>query len=192
MQNKTFGKLFVISGPSGVGKGTLIEKLLQIDPNIKLSVSATTRMPRPHEKDGINYHFVSKENFEQLIKEDKLIEWAKFSDNYYGTFYETVEKNLQNGDDLILEIEVKGAMQIKEKMPEAVLIFVLPPSFEELKNRLISRNTEKEEEILKRLSIFEEEYSKSHQFNYKVINDNLDNALDELHEIVLKERHSLC
>lgn len=192
MKNQSFAKLFVISGPSGVGKGTVIKKLLQKDPNIKLSVSATTRAPRSHETNGVDYHFVSKDNFTKLIKEDKLIEWAEFSGNYYGTFYHTVEENLSCGTDLILEIEVKGAMQIKEKMKDAVLVFILPPSFEELQKRLVERNTEKKEEIEKRLSIFEEEYKKSHSFNYKIINDNIDNAVDQLHEIILKERESLC
>lgn len=187
---KTSGKLFVISGPSGVGKGTIIHKLLEKNPNIKLSISATTRAPRPHETDGVDYYFISRDNFTKLIKEDKLAEWAEFSGNYYGTYYETINNTLQNGYDLILEIEVKGAMQIKNKIPSAVLIFILPPSFDELQKRLIERNTEKTEEIKKRLAIFEDEYAKSFEFNYKITNDNLDEATEELQKIISREKQN--
>ena len=185
---KILGKLFVISGPSGVGKGTIIHKLLERNPNIKLSISATTRAPRPHEIDGVDYYFVSKDKFTKLIQEDKLAEWAEFSGNYYGTYYETISNVLENGQDLILEIEVKGAIQIKNKIPSAILIFILPPSFEELQKRLTERNTENIEEIKQRLTIFEDEYAKSFQFNYKITNDNLNNTIEELQKIIFQEK----
>jgi guanylate kinase len=179
------GKIFVISGPSGVGKGTLLKMLLAKHPEISLSVSATTRNPRQGEVNEVNYFFISKEKFQESIEKGDFLEWAKFADNYYGTYKSTVEKALLEGKNIALEIEVQGAMQIKEKMPEAKLIFVSPPSIEELKSRLIGRNTESEEVIQKRLSIVESEFEKRKYFDYEIINDDLNRAYEELEKIIL-------
>jgi guanylate kinase len=184
----TQGKLFVISGPSGVGKGTLVSEILKRNDNIRLSVSATTRPPRPNEVNGINYHFFSPEKFQQLIKNNELIEWAQFADNYYGTYEKVVNEVLAQGNDLIVEIEVQGALQIKEKRPDAVLIFILPPSLEELKNRLEGRRTETAEVITKRLSIVDSEYAKKDLFNYQMVNDRLESSIVELETILNQER----
>jgi len=179
------GNIFVISGPSGVGKGTLLKMLLAKHPEISLSISATTRTPRQGETHGINYFFISKEKFQESVEKNEFLEWAKFADNCYGTYKNTVEKALSEGKNIALEIEVQGAMQIKEKMPEAILIFISPPSIEELKSRLTGRNTETEEVIQKRLSIVESEFEKRKYFDYEIINDDLDRALEELTNIVL-------
>lgn len=182
------GKLFVISGSSGVGKGTLVNDVLKRNDDIKLSISVTTRNPRPQELDGVNYHFLSKENFKQLIKNDELIEWAEFAGNYYGTYQKVVDEVLDSGHDLIVEIDVQGALQIKEKRDDARLIFILPPSLDELKNRLIRRRTETAEVIEERLSIVESEYSKKDLFNYQIINDKLDSSVIELESVINQER----
>lgn len=182
------GKLFVISGPSGVGKGTLVSEVLKKNKNIELSVSATTRNPRPNEADGINYHFFSKEKFQELINNDELIEWAEFAGNYYGTYESVVEQTLNSGKDLIVEIEVQGALQIKQKRKDAILIFILPPSIEELKNRLKGRKTETEEVIKKRLSIVDSEYKKKDMFNYQIINDKLSTSITKLENIINQKR----
>ncbi len=181
------GKLFVISGPSGVGKGTLVNEILNRNPKIKLSVSVTTRLPRPNEVDGVNYHFFTKEKFQELVKNNEFIEWAQFADNYYGTYEKVVNDILTEGYDLIVEIDVQGALQIKTKRPDATLIFILPPSFEELKSRLKGRCTETEEVIEKRLSIVESEYEKRNYFDYQIVNDNLENSVLELEKILTKE-----
>jgi guanylate kinase len=182
------GKLFVISGPSGVGKGTLVTEILKRNPNIKLSVSVTTRAPRPGEQDGVNYHFLTKEKFQSLIESNQLIEWAQFADNYYGTYEKVVNEVLDSGYDLIVEIEVQGALQIKSKRPDASLIFILPPSLEELKDRLERRRTESAEVIAKRLAIVDSEYAKKDNFNYQMVNDRLDASIEELENIINQER----
>lgn len=182
------GKLFVISGPSGVGKGTLVDEILKRNENIKLSVSVTTRNPRPHEVNGVNYHFFSKEKFEKLIENNELIEWAQFAENYYGTYEKVVNEVLANGNDLIVEIEVQGALQIKAKRPDAILIFILPPSLEELKNRLERRRTETPEIIAKRLSIVDSEYAKKDSFTYQMVNDRLESSVLELENLINQER----
>lgn len=184
MENK--GKLFVISGCSGVGKGTLLKLLLEKHPEIKLSISATTRNPRPGEVDGINYFFTSKDDFLKSIENKEFLEWAEFNGNYYGTKQNWVEKTLNNGNNLILEIETKGALQIKEKKPEAILIFIMPPSFEELEHRLRGRNTEDEEAIQNRLHEVRREIECSKNYDYKIVNDDLDKALIELENIITK------
>ncbi len=177
------GQLFVITGSSGVGKGTLIKKFLEKNPQIEYSVSYTTRLPRPDEINGINYFFVTRKEFESAIKNNEFIEWAKFSDNYYGTKISTVEKALKNGTNLILEIETQGALQIMDKFPNAKYIFIHPPSAQELEQRLRSRGTETEEAIQKRLSAAKKEYEISKLFTYQVVNDNIDKALEELQKI---------
>lgn len=182
------GNLFVITGPSGVGKGTLIESFLDNNPDVDLSISATTRNPRPNEANGVNYHFISKEEFEASIEKDMFIEWAKFADNYYGTFEKTVQESMTKGKNIIVEIEIQGALQVKEKMPEAIMIFILPPSLEDLKKRLRGRNTEDEATIQKRFSVAESEIAQSNTFDYKIVNDDLNTALNNLSEVVNAKR----
>ena len=181
------GTLFVISGPSGVGKGTLVSMLREKHPEIKLSVSATTRNPRPGEINGTHYFFLTKEDFKNRIELGEFLEWAEFSGNLYGTNKNFVEKMLKDGQNIILEIEVQGALQVKNKLKDVILIFIEPPSFEELKERLIKRCTETEEEIQKRLAIVKKELEQKHEFNYVMINDNLDTALQNLKTIILRE-----
>lgn len=181
------GTLFVISGPSGVGKGTLVSMLREKHPEIKLSVSATTRNPRPGEINGTHYFFLTKEDFKNRIELGEFLEWAEFSGNLYGTNKNFVEKMLEDGQNIILEIEVQGALQVKNKLKDVILIFIEPPSFEELKERLIKRCTETEEEIQKRLAIVKKELEQKHEFNYVMINDNLDTSLQNLETIILRE-----
>lgn len=178
------GKLFVISGSSGVGKGTLLKQLVQRNPKLEVSISATTRNPRPGEVDGVNYFFTSKEDFLKEVENGDFLEWAEFNGNYYGTKQAWVERNLNKGRNLILEIETKGALQIKEKMPDAVLIFILPPSLEELEHRLRGRNTEDEATIQGRLHEVKREIECSKNYDYRIINDDLEKALAELEKLV--------
>ena len=178
------GKLFVISGSSGVGKGTLLKLLVERHPDLEISISATTRKPRPNEIDGISYFFTSKEDFIASVQNKEFLEWAEFNGNYYGTRQEWVEKNLNKGKNLILEIETKGALQIKQKLPDAVLIFILPPSVEELEHRLRGRNTEDEETIQARMQEVRREIECSKQYDYRVVNDDLNRALSELETII--------
>lgn len=182
------GNIFVISGPSGVGKGTLLSLLLEKHPEITLSISVTTRNPRPGEANGTNYFFITKDEFSSLIEQEKLLEWAEFAGNYYGTYVETVEEALEEGKDIALEIDVQGAMQIKKKIKDAILILISPPSLEELEARLVGRNTETREVIEKRLSIVKSELEKKAEFNYSVVNKDLKEALLNLEAIVLAER----
>ncbi len=182
--NNNKGKIFVIAGPSGVGKGTLLTKYLAKHPEVKLSVSATTRKPRPGEVHGKNYYFLEKEEFLNLIQKDQLIEYAQFADNYYGTLFSTVEEAANNGENIALEIEVQGALQIKEKIKDAILIFILPPSYDELKARLTGRQTETPEAIEKRLKTSRRELEAKHEFHHHVINDNLDKALEDLENTI--------
>lgn len=180
------GSLFVISGPSGVGKGTLVKMLMENHPELALSVSATTRTPRQGEVNGVNYFFLAKEEFKNRIDAGEFFEWAEFSGNFYGTNRKFVEKMLNEGKNVILEIEVQGALQVKSKMSEVVLIFIEPPSLEELKSRLIGRNTEKEEEIQRRLAIVESEYGKKQEFDFVMVNDKLDVAYQTLENIIME------
>lgn len=190
MENsKNNKKLFVISGSSGVGKGTLISGFLERNPDFKLSISYTTRAKRDGEEDEINYFFRTKEEFTNSIKNDEFLEWAEFSGNYYGTKRKFVEKTLFEGSNLLLEIETNGAFQIKEKMPEAVLIFIAPPSYEDLENRLRNRNTETEDAIKKRLECVQREKECSKNYDYIIINDKLEDAILELEKII-KEKNA--
>lgn len=187
MQNEK-KKLFVISGSSGVGKGTVIEGFLKRNPDFSLSISYTTREKREGEIDGVNYFYVSKEEFLQGIKNDEFLEWAEFSGNCYGTKKSFVEKCLKENKDLILEIETQGALQVKEKMPESVLIFITPPSYEDLELRLRKRKTESEEAISKRLDFVKLEIENSDKYDYKIVNDKLEDAIIEFEKIINAER----
>ncbi len=177
-------RLFVISGSSGVGKGTIIKEFLKKNPDFKLSISCTTRPMRPGEKDGESYYFISREEFKQGIENGDFIEWAEFSNNYYGTRKSNIQKALKTGENLILEIETRGALQVKNKIPQAVLIFIAPPSFEELKKRLEGRQTEAPEVIQTRLGQAERENKESKNYDYIIINDKIPNAVKNLEEII--------
>lgn len=177
------GKLYVVAGSSGVGKGTILKRFFEKNPQVKFSVSCTTRAPRPGEVDGVNYFFVTKEEFLASINNGEFLEWAKFSDNYYGTKASFVEKTLSDGCDLILEIETQGALQVMEKFPNAEFIFILPPSLEDLESRLRGRGTESEDAIQKRLSAVKSELEIAKKFTHQIINDNIDIAVNELQKI---------
>ena len=179
------GIIIVVSGFSGAGKGTLMKELIRRYDNYALSVSATTRNPRPGEVNGREYFFVSNEEFEKLIEENGLIEHAGYVDHYYGTPRKFVEDKLSQGKDVILEIEIQGALQIKEQYPDAVLLFVMPPSVAELEKRLRGRGTETEEVILQRLKRAREESVGIEKYDYLVINDDLEKCTERLHNIIV-------
>lgn len=185
------GKLLVISGFSGVGKGTVVNYLKEHDDNYKISVSVTTRNPRENEIDGMHYHFITNEQFEKMIEENKLLEYAGYVDHYYGTPKEFVERSLDQGNDVILEIETKGALQVKENKPDAILIFILPPSAEELKNRLVGRQTETEEVICERLKKAAEETDNIDKYDYYVLNDEVDKCAQHIKNIKNNNPQSL-
>lgn len=178
------GVLMVLSGFSGAGKGTLVKALLKKYDNYALSVSMTTRQPREGERDGVEYFFTTKEKFEETIEKNGLVEYACYCDNYYGTPRKYVEEQMAAGKDVILEIEIQGALKIKEKYPESLLIFVTPPSAQVLKNRLEGRGTETADVIAKRLARATEESEGIEAYDYIVINDNLDECVEELHRLV--------
>ena len=181
------GILVVVSGFSGAGKGTVMKRLLEKYDDYALSVSVTTRAPRPGEEDGIAYFFRSREEFEQLIREDALIEYAQYVENYYGTPRSYVEEQLQAGRNVILEIEIQGAMKIKEKIPEALLVFVTPPTVEELERRLTGRGTETAQVIADRLARASEEAEGMGQYDYILVNDTVEECVDHLHQIIVSE-----
>ena len=178
------GILIVVSGFSGAGKGTLMKQLVHSYDNYAMSVSMTTRNPRPGEEEGKEYFFVSREEFEEKIAQDGLIEYASYCDNYYGTPREYVERQLEKGKDVILEIEIQGALKIKKKFPTALLMFVMPPDAAELKKRLEGRGTESQEVIEKRLKRASEEAEGIEQYDYIVINDKLEECVEEMHSLV--------
>lgn len=178
------GILIVVSGFSGAGKGTLMKRLVQDYDNYALSISATTRSPRPGEEDGREYFFLQKEQFEQKIAENGLIEYARYCDNYYGTPRKYVEEQLAQGKDVILEIEIQGALKVKKQYPDALLLFVMPPSAAELRNRLVGRGTETPEVIEKRMHRAVEEAEGIENYEYLVVNDDLDTCVRQLHEII--------
>ncbi len=181
------GLKIVLSGPSGSGKGTIVKSLIE-DDNFKLSISATTRKPRAGEEEGVHYFFKEKQEFERMISENELLEYANFCDNYYGTPKSFIEECANNGKDVILEIEVQGAHQIKPIYPEAILIFIVPPSLKELENRLVGRGTETREVIDQRLSRAKEELSLYDTYDYIVVNDNLEEAVNSIKQIVASEK----
>ncbi len=181
---KKRGIIVVVSGFSGAGKGTLMKELIKRYDNYALSISATTRDPRPGEEDGREYFFVTKEEFEKLIAEDGLVEHACYVGNYYGTPKKFVEEKLEQGKDVILEIEIQGALQIKKKYPKALLLFVTPPTVEELEKRLRGRGTETDEVICGRLRRAKEEGQGIDEYDNIVINDDLDTCVKQMHEII--------
>ena len=182
------GVLTVVSGFSGAGKGTVMKRLIQKYDDYALSISVTTRNPREGERDGIEYFFKTKEEVESMIENDEFLEYARYVDNYYGTPRFYVEEMLAKGKNVILEIEIQGAMQIKAKNPEAVLIFVTPPSFEELRNRLVGRGTETADVIESRLRRASEEAEGMSSYDYILVNDQVEDCVDRLHQIILSER----
>ena len=189
IKKKETGTLVVISGPSGAGKGTICRELVKRNDNVKLSISMTTRLPREGEVDEINYYFVSKEEFEQRIKDNKFLEYAiVHNGKYYGTPKDKVEEMLNDGKDVILEIDIQGALAINNLIPEAVFIFIMPPSMEILKERLINRNTETKEQILERFTKAYIEINEVSKYNYVVINDEVDEAVKKIEAILLSEK----
>ena len=182
------GKLYVFTGPSGTGKGTILSQVLKQDKRLFLSVSATTRAPREGEIHGGHYYFLDKQTFEDKINKGEFLEHSQYVGNYYGTLEQPVNEQLKSGNDVVLEIEVQGAMQIHEKRPDAVMIFVAPPSIEELERRLIGRGTENAEKIAARMKTAEEELKQSDKFDYIIVNDDLDCAIADLLAILRAER----
>ncbi len=181
------GLLIVVSAPSGCGKGTLLAEILK-DNDYYYSVSATTRSPREGEVDGVNYHFATREEFEDLIKSDGMLEYAQYCGNYYGTPKKEVEKKLSEGKNVILEIEVQGAMQVKEIAPEGVFVFILPPSVSELKKRLLKRGTEEISVIEKRVSEAVGEIKYAEKYDYVIVNDDLSKAVDDFKMVISAEK----
>lgn len=184
---KQKGILFVLSGPSGVGKGTVRKALFQRDTNLKYSISMTTRKMRAGEQEGVDYFFRTKEEFERMIDEGRMLEYAEYVGNYYGTPKQYVEEMIELGHDVFLEIEVQGALQVKKNYPQGVFIFLIPPSLEELKNRIIERGTETEDLIMNRLTEARNEIEMMDKYDYVVVNDNIEEAVNRVQSIVVSE-----
>lgn len=186
------GLLIVVSGPSGAGKGTICKRLLENNPSLGYSISATTRAPRTGEVNGVNYWFLSKEEFQKMIAEDGLLEWAEVYGNYYGTPAQKVRESLAQGKNIVLEIDTQGAALVREKFPDGVYIYILPPSLEELKRRIIGRGTDSAESIERRLSCAREEMGcVSEQYNYLVLNDEVDLAVSRIETIIEAEKYQV-
>jgi guanylate kinase len=177
-------RVFVITGPSGVGKGTLIRGLMERLANLELSVSATTRAPRPGEHDGVDYHFLTREQFDRKVAEGAFVEHADYAGRSYGTLRSELEDRVRAGVPVVLEIEVQGARQVRAAMPEAVQVFIVPPSLSALRTRLIGRGTDDPQEVERRLRVAEQELAAQPEFAHVVVNDRLDEALDRLTAIV--------
>ncbi len=189
VKEKVRGNLIVISGPSGCGKGTICAELLKNNPELFLSVSMTTREPRDGEINGVNYYFVTKDEFLDKIDDGDMLEYAVvYNGNYYGTPKDQVEKKLEQGIDVILEIEIEGAAKVNETMPEGIFIFIMPPSMRELKRRLIKRNTETKEQIIERFKRAYREINEVSKYNYIVINDEVKNAVSKVESIIKAEK----
>ncbi|MEO0430921.1 MAG: guanylate kinase [Cyanobacteria bacterium J06656_5] len=183
------GRLIVFTGPSGVGKGTLLHRLLAQHPDIQLSISATTRQPRAGEEDGKHYYFVSRADFEAMVEAKQLLEWAEFAGNYYGTPRQPLDAMVARGHVVILEIELDGARQVRDTLPSAEQIFVLPPSLEELETRIRERGQDSDAAISKRLARAHVEIAAAAEFDHQIINDDLDLALTELEQLVMGSPH---
>lgn len=183
--NKQTGKIFAISAPSGTGKTTIVKQILSEIPNLVYSVSATTRTKRDNEKDGVDYFFLSEEEFLEKTRKNEFVEWEKVYDYYYGTFRFFIDDNITKGKNVIAEVDVKGALSLKEIYPEAILIFISPPSFEELVARLKKRKTETEADLQKRIERAKMELSQKDKFDYFIINKDLDNAIAETKNLIL-------
>lgn len=181
------GKTFIICGPSGVGKGTVVARLLASDPTLYFSVSATTREPRPGEIDGKHYHFLTHEQFDQWVEEDAFLEHAEYVGNYYGTPKKYIDKAMAQGRDVILDIEIQGANQVYAKRPDIIRIYVAPPSWTELERRLIGRGTEDMDKVRSRLERGKQEFNAAKEFDYFVINDTVDRAVEEITAIMCAE-----
>jgi guanylate kinase len=188
---KPRGLLIVVSGPSGAGKGTICKSLLKEYSGIQISVSATTRKPRSGEVDGVNYFFLEKDDFIQKIDRGEFLEHAKVYENYYGTPSEFVMEKINSGEDVLLEIDIQGALQVKEKYSEGVFVFILPPSMEELKNRIVGRGSETEESLKIRYSSAIDEISFIKDYDYYVINDKIDSATKKLMSIIEAEKNKV-
>ena len=189
IKEKSRGLLIVISGPSGAGKGTIVDRIINEDKKTKVSISMTSREPRGSEVNGVEYFFVTKDEFEEKIKNDEFLEYAKVhAGNYYGTPKANIEENLTKGYNVILEIDIQGALTIKEKVKEALFIFIMPPSMEILKERLIKRNTETKDKILERFKTAYNEINEYTKYNYVVVNDKLDDAVDKVKSIIKAEK----
>lgn len=183
------GRLFIISGPSGSGKDTVLSELFKLYPDIKFSISSITRPMRGGEKPGEKYNFILKDDFEKMIESDELLEYNVYLDNYYGTPKAPVIDAINNGADIIVEVDVNGAAQIREKMPECTSIFILPPSLDVLKKRLCSRGTESDEKITRRLDCAIGEIKRATEYDYVVVNDNIDIAVRKLSDIIRTDRY---
>ena len=188
IMSNTKGKIFVLSGPSGVGKGTVVGKVLEKLDNVYLSVSATTRQIREGEKEGVNYFFKTKKEFQEMIDSNKFLEWAEFAGDFYGSPKFNINNYLSCSKDVILEIEIQGAKQIKKKCPDSILIFLAPPSFEALEERLIKRKTESIEKVKIRLKKAKQEMDETKLFHYLVVNDDLKEAVGNVLSIIRAER----
>ncbi len=188
IKTKKQGLLIVISAPSGAGKGTIINKMLEKNNNLWLSVSATSRPMRTNDIEGKTYYFYAKEEFENKIKEDYFLEYASYANNYYGTPKKYIQEHLNKGEDVILEIEIQGAMQVKKLIPQALFVFIMPPSLKELKKRLVNRGTDTKEKILERFKIAYQEMNEVTKYNYVVVNDEIEMAADKILSIIKAEK----